>query len=275
MSNIVSVTEYEYSSCRVPLEFDEFRIAAVSDLHCNEIGKDNRSLIECIRKLEPDIIVCAGDMITDYSKNMDVALELLYRLSREFDIYYSYGNHELKLGINRRTHARYIRYRDALRSLGINFLNNRSLYITRKNERIRITGLNIKMSYYQKIYRHQEIMPDDYINSLIGRAKEDDFNILLAHNPEYFREYAKWNADVVISGHVHGGMVVLPYIGGVISPSFRLFPHYDFGEYTMGNSKMYLSRGLGSHTIPVRIFNPPEIMSITLRRSSNGNTGKA
>ena len=81
-----------------------------------------------------------------------------------------------------------------------------------------------------------------------------------------------WGADIVLSGHIHGGMVVLPYIGGVIAPSYRLFPHYDFGKYEKDKSTMYLSRGLGSHTIPLRIFNPPEIMNITLRRTENGHS---
>lgn len=274
VGNKISVTEYEYLSDRVPLSFDGFKIAAVSDLHCNEIGKDNEILINRIKELKPDIILCAGDMVTDHSKNMDVVIRLFEKLSKEFDIYYSCGNHELKLGINKRTHSLYRRYRRRLGSLGVNYLNNKSAYITRGNERLRIAGLNIKRIYYKKMRMHKAVMPENYIRRLIGKADEKEFNILLAHNPEYFNMYADWQADIVISGHVHGGMVVLPYIGGVISPSLKPFPYYDFGEYKKKHSTMYLSRGLGSHTIPVRIFNPPEIMSITLRRRSNGNTCK-
>ena len=274
MGEKISVTDYEHRSDRVPLPFDGFKIAAVSDLHCKEIGKDNEVLIDRIKSLKPDIILCAGDMVTDHSKHMYVAIRLFERLSKEFDIYYSCGNHELKLGINPRTDLIYRRYRRYLRSIGINYLNNKSAYIVRGGKKLRIAGLNIRRIYYNKMCINKAVMPKGYVKSLVGEAEEDEFNILLAHNPEYFNMYADWGADIVISGHIHGGMVVLPYIGGVISPSFRLFPHYDFGEFYEDGATMYLSRGLGSHTIPLRIFNPPEIMCITLRRNNNGNTCK-
>lgn len=274
MGNKISVTYYEYQSDQVPLPFDGFKIVAVSDLHCKVIGNDNDVLINRIKSLKPDIILCAGDMITDNAKHMDVAIRLFEKLSKEFDIYYSCGNHELKLDINPITHSLYRKYIKHLCSLGINYLNNKSAYIVRSGKKLRIAGLNIQKKYYKKLCINKVVMPKGYIKSLVGEAKEDEFNILLAHNPEYFKVYAGWGSDIVISGHIHGGMVVLPYIGGVVSPSFRLFPHYDFGEFYEDKAAMYLCRGLGSHTIPLRIFNPPEIMCITLRRNNNGNTCK-
>ena len=90
-------------------------------------------------------------------------------------------------------------------------------------------------------------------------------NILIAHNPDYFEEYAKWGADLVLSGHVHGGIMRLPFLGGVIAPSYKLFPKYDGGVFHIGKSTMLLGRGMGSHTIPFRFFNPGELYEVTLR----------
>ena len=102
------------------------------------------------------------------------------------------------------------------------------------------------------------------VEKLLGSVKEDKFSILLAHNPEYFKSYAKWGADLTVSGHIHGGIMRLPLIGGVISPSLRLFPKYDSGEFEENGKKMILSRGMGLHHIKLRFFNRPEISVIKI-----------
>lgn len=92
---------------------------------------------------------------------------------------------------------------------------------------IRIFGAEIDMDYYKKLSRRE--MKVSYLNSLLGRPSSDEYNILIAHNPDYFKAYAAWGADLVLSGHVHGGIMRLPVLGGVLSPSLRLFPRYDGG----------------------------------------------
>jgi predicted MPP superfamily phosphohydrolase len=103
----------------------------------------------------------------------------------------------------------------------------------------------------------------------IGSKEQENFQILIAHNPIYFKNYAEWGADLVVSGHVHGGIVRLPLIGGVISPAIALFPRYDGGKYEQNGSTMVLSRGLGTHTIHVRVFNPGEVCVIRVRGKKN------
>ncbi|MDE7197816.1 MAG: hypothetical protein K2O15_02920, partial [Lachnospiraceae bacterium] len=85
------------------------------------------------------------------------------------------------------------------------------------------------------------------------------------HNPVYFDAYEAWGADLVVSGHVHGGIMRLPVLGGVISPALTLFPKYDGGVFYEKESTMILSRGLSSHTLPIRIFNPGELIVIDLK----------
>ena len=118
-------------------------------------------------------------------------------------------------------------------------------------------------------------MKKEYLEGLLPEGRQDCFQILLAHNPDYFPAYAAWGADLVLSGHLHGGVIRLPLLGGVISPRLHLFPHYDGGKFTCGNSTMIVSRGLGMHTIPFRFNNPGELVDITIRkRKNNGSIGK-
>ena len=98
----------------------------------------------------------------------------------------------------------------------------------------------------------------------IGEAPPDGFTILLPHHPDYIGEYAAWGADLVLAGHLHGGQMRLPGIGGLIAPGFKLFPPYTKGRYALGKTEMIVSPGLGTHTIPFRVFNPRELVIVDL-----------
>ena len=102
----------------------------------------------------------------------------------------------------------------------------------------------------------------EQVTEALGAPKEGCCNVLLAHNPVYFDTYAAWGADLTLSGHLHGGIVRLPLLGGVISPQMKLFPDYTRGCHTKENHRMIVGAGLGSHTIPIRINNPPELVVI-------------
>ncbi|SHH94836.1 metallophosphoesterase [Clostridium grantii] len=91
-------------------------------------------------------------------------------------------------------------------------------------------------------------------------------NILLVHNPKYFEKYSNWGADLIFSGHVHGGIIRLPYLGGLLSPDRRFFPKYDNGVYENNGNKMIVSRGLGNSHLNLRINNKPELIVVTLKK---------
>ncbi|MDE6636556.1 MAG: prephenate dehydrogenase/arogenate dehydrogenase family protein, partial [Lachnospiraceae bacterium] len=134
-------------------------------------------------------------------------------LSKSYEIYYGCGNHEMKLAINPITKKIYHKYRHAVRKMGIHYLNNKTCTIERGNSTINVTGLNISRRYYKKLKKIN--MPDDYIDRLVnpaGICGADDsaLSILIAHDPIFFKQYAAWGADIVLSGHVHGGIMVLP-----------------------------------------------------------------
>ena len=163
--------------------------------------------------------------------------------------------------------------------MGIIFLDNASLRLGRGKSRIRLTGLSLPLRHFARF----ELLPlprrwegtktalhQGELRRLIGRADPKAFQILLAHTPEHARAYGSWGADLVLAGHNHGGIVRLPLLGGLVSTSFRLFPKYDRGRFSVGKGEMIISAGLGSHTIPVRPFNPPEMLLITLRHQGRG-----
>lgn len=113
-------------------------------------------------------------------------------------------------------------------------------------------------------FKVQKMKPG-YLQETLPECEKEKCNILIAHNPDYFAEYAQWGADLVLSGHVHGGIMRLPLLGGVIAPSYKIFPEYDGGVFRTGSAAMLLGRGMGSHTIPLRFFNPAELYDVQLK----------
>lgn len=240
----------------------EYRFVLLSDLHNKEYGKGNRKLLEAVNALKPESVLIAGDMLTSSSSgNLRPAWELVEKLAAARPVYYAEGNHEYRMKTDpARYGGRYGEYREKLTDAGVVFLANESVLLPGTG--IRIHGLELDRRYYKK--GRKTAMDPDCLEKLLGPAAAEEYHILLAHNPDYFPEYARWGADLVLSGHVHGGIMRLPVLGGVISPSFHLFPRYDGGMFREGKSCMLLSRGLGSHTIPIRIFNPGELIAVRL-----------
>ena len=263
----LKIEDYEIKSPKLPVGFDGCRIVFLTDLHSNLQGKENEKLIQKIEEVNPDYIMCTGDMIVG-RKNCDiyVAMELFEKLSKKWEIFYSLGNHEQKLLKYPETcDTTFVEYITGLKNLGIHVLDNETYTLRKGNDEIRITGITVDYKYHYKIWRKIK-MEASYIEEINGMPAKDKFQLLLAHNPEHLEAYAKWGADLVLSGHIHGGIMIFPHIGGVIAPSYELFPKFDFGTFREGNCQMVLSRGLGTHTINLRIFNNPEISCITLKR---------
>lgn len=238
------------------------RFVMLSDLHNKQYGKENAILLESIDKLHPDGILIAGDMITALKKEkFDSTILLLEKLKEKYPVYYANGNHEQKIRLYPKQYGTlYERYKEELDKIGIEPLQNAR--VTLWESGIEIIGSEINHNYYKRF--KQDIMPEKYLNELLGEKDEKYYTILLAHNPEYFSQYVKWGADLIFSGHVHGGIARLPFLGGVVSPSLRLFPKYDGGIFEEGKSVMVLGRGIGTHSPNIRVFNPGELIVVDL-----------
>ena len=252
-------TKYKIVNCKIQ---KQCKALFITDLHNHTYGRDNHLLLKTIEECQPDFILIGGDLLTATpGKKMDVAISLLKELVKHYPIYYANGNHEYRLKLYPQTYGTMAEeYEAALQKIGIKRLENERNLL--KEYGIEIFGCEIDKSYYVRFrIPHME---KEYLNSILGEPDHKNYAVLLAHNPDFFSAYAAWGADLVLSGHVHGGVVRVPFLGkGVIAPSLRLFPHYDGGLFEEGNAKMVLSRGMGAHTIPFRMFNPAELVELS------------
>lgn len=254
---------YEIEDKQLPKEFQGTKIVMLADLHEHEFGERNKKLLEKIRGQCPDYIMIAGDLlIKGDCLRTEKIVPFMEQLVTICPVYYAPGNHEehLERVCGENVYEEYI---TKLKKIGVTYLANQSAYLTRGGERIRVTGLHLQKKYFAKFYE-PITFEIKHLEELIGK-KQDSYELLIAHNPNYLPVYAKWGANLVLSGHVHGGVVILPWVGGLISTTFQLFPKYDFGMFEEGNTKLVLSRGLGVHTIRLRLFNRPEISVISLK----------
>lgn len=260
-SNRFVVRKYSYETDKVS---KNLRIVFLSDLHNKCYGKDNEKLIKSIKALNGDIILLGGDMMTAKKKaEFDQGISFISRISEIAPYIYAFGNHESRARFNKnnRYGTLFADYARELLKIGVSIKDNECVDV----DGIKVYCLTIPESFYNK--RKLTVMQADDITGCIGKPDQDSLNVLLAHNPEHFDGCAAWGADVVLAGHYHGGIVRLPFSGkGVISPRFTLFPKYDGGVYKSGETTMYVSRGLGMHTIPLRMFNPSEILVLDIKR---------
>lgn len=239
-----------------------FTAVFLSDLHNTSYGVGNSDLLQEIRSENPELVLIAGDMLTaGREPQTDAAVALMNELTKSYQVFYANGNHEHRLKENTEKYGEcYERYSNAIKSLGVHLLENASERVEIQRKAFRIWGLELPREYFR---RGRSTAADaSVVEELLGKPDEHCFNILLAHHPAYFDAYASWGAALTLSGHLHGGMVRLPLLGGVVSPQIRLFPKYDRGMYTENGKKMIVSAGLGDHTIKLRINNPPELIVI-------------
>lgn len=259
-----NVTRYKINSDKILK--DKIKIAFISDLHNTEHGEKNILLYNDIEKYDPNLIIFAGDMITaclDANYDYSNTLEFIASLAKKWPVYYGVGNHEERL--NRKRDKFLDAYDDLsgkLDEINAPLILNEKISIN--EDGIDIYGLNLEHEYFRKFVTKD--LPDNYLKNIFGDVDKSKFSILIAHNPEHFKKYADFGPDLVLSGHVHGGIIGLPFVGGVISPALKLFPKYDAGEFNIGSTKMILSRGAGNHTVPIRFNNRQEIIFIDILR---------
>lgn len=258
------VTAYEMLSAKVN---QTIKIAVLSDLHSYSYGTENERLFHAVSKENTDLILIPGDfIISACTKKFDISAKLAERLCKLGPVLYCNGNHESYAEQKWKSYAdycAYTAYRRRLKRLGVVFINNEHQTVTLRGGQVRVSGLELPLESYKK--GKKPYVAPYFLKKQLGKASEDKLQILLAHHPAFAQQYARWGADLTFCGHYHGGLVNLPLIGSVISPQFMLFPKYDAGEYTIFGRKVYVSRGLGTHTFHIRIFNRAELLIVTVK----------
>ncbi len=241
-------TTYIYESEKVPQEFQNFCIVQISDLHNAVFGNNNKKLVEKIKKSQPDIIVITGDIVDSNHLNMQVSLDFVKDLKEICPIYYVTGNHEYWLEEEKQKALW-----EGLRDAGVMILNNQCEKITIGEKSISLIGLDDNSLF------------DNTLPDLLSENGEG-LSVVLAHEPQYIEYYSRAGADLVLSGHAHGGQFILPILGPVVAPDQGFLPKYVKGSFTEGKTTMIVSRGLGNSIIPVRLNNDPEIVTVILKQ---------
>ena len=253
---------YKVQSQQLPKEFDGFRIVHLSDLHGAVYGSKNKILIQKVHEVRPNIVVMTGDMADDSEESLATLAGLCGRLGKRYPIYYIPGNHEQGLKPEQLT-----RLLKKLESLGTTVLKNKWCTVSCKGAFIKLYGLVMPMKYYKDPlradYEKKIYFSAEDTRKLLGEADHSCYNILLSHNPLYYPSYRDWGADLTLSGHIHGGIIRIPGLGGLLSPDMTFFPKYDGGLFIENGKYLVVSRGLGNHFF-IRIRNPEELVVVTL-----------
>ncbi len=249
-NNGIEVTDYVYKTKKIGSSLDGFRIAHISDLHNKEFGKSNKRLLEILRKQKPNIIVITGDLVDRRRTDIAAALRFIKGASELAPIYYVTGNHEYALKQQELAELML-----GMEEYHVRISDNKIYHLEQEKEGgfylIGLCELNLS---------------DGTLTKLCSNVSKDKLQILLAHEPQYIRNYEQSGVDLVLAGHTHGGQFRLPFLGGLVAPDQGMLPKYTSGAHSFHNTTIIISRGLGNSTVPLRLFNRPELVMVTLKK---------
>lgn len=253
----VEITYYDISSNKINNDVNIVMIADVHDQHC----KVKDEIVDKIEQLKPDIILCVGDIIDNESESDKDTIEFLESLNEIADVYFSLGNHELEYPDSKQL-------AEDIKNTGAKVLDKEYQDIEVNGNKIRIGGMYDYAFSQETGDIDQETMKSDVYSFLTEMKQTSSFQLMMAHRPDsfIFGNAYKWDFDLVVSGHYHGGQVILPYVGGLYAPELGWFPEVDYGQYKLKDMDMIVTRGISSsNELFPRFNNPPEIVSITLK----------
>lgn len=247
-NNKIKVTSYDYYTDKITDNEEGYKIIQISDLHNKQFGKKNKFLLNVIKNEAPDIIVTTGDIIDNNEHKWSDLLYFFNKLTKISPVYWEIGNHE-----NYMTKTRLKKLINELTKIGVIVIDNRYEQIT---ENIYLIGIN------------DNNRADYTLQNIINTLDTKSLKIALEHRPHLLKHYANQGADLVLSGHAHGGQWQIPFINqGIFAPDQGIFPKLTTGKHKCKNTTMFISRGLGGPEKPPRIFNGPEIVKIIIKKN--------
>ncbi len=250
----LQTTETALVSPALPPAFDGLRIVELADLHGRVFGRGSRRLLAAVRRAEPDLICIDGDLFDEHT---DLAMlpPLLRGLCAIAPVYYVTGNHEWRVPGLRGILAQ-------MRACGVTVLQDDWRVLRRGEDALVLAGTDDPCGPAERK------TPAELIADIRAEAGEAAFLLLLAHRNDQLPQWSALGVQAVLAGHCHGGVVRLPFVGGLFGTDRRLFPAWDAGLYRQGETVLYVSRGLGYTNVHFRLFNRPEVAVIVLRRGS-------
>lgn len=250
----LQTTHFDPVFADLPEGFDGCRVAVLGDLHSTHFGEDNQRLLEAVQKADPDYIFLVGDLL-DATREVpaDYAARTADSLTAIAPTYYVTGNHEWGIGD-------VPELKETLNAHGVTVLSNQFVPLERNGDAIVLAGVDDPNGYADQ-KTPEEVAAEVYA------ACGDPFWVLLAHRNDLFApQYSLLGADLVISGHGHGGIIRLPFTDGLLSTDRTFFPSYTAGLYEENGSCLFVTRGLGNSGPTFRLFNRPEVAVLTLHK---------
>lgn len=251
----VQLEKEDYYSDNLPIEFYGYSILCIADFH-DSFYFDQ--IAEIISEEKPDMVLFLGDMTEIAHSNWNSTLTLLDSIDKSIPVYGVLGNHEVlssnvqSISVDLEAHGMYL-------------LNNEKVSIARDGASIDLIGLrditdddgaDLTESWEME---HLQLYLDTAVDS-------KEFTLIAAHRATLYPYLKDQPADLMLSGHVHGGVVRLPKVGGVFDVDGSFFPDYDKGFYSEGKMDLYVSTGCNFNWRKMRVFNPPTVTLLTLKR---------
>lgn len=264
---VITTSEYTIKSDKIT---NGFKIAVISDLHNMDFGGSNKAVLDKISEGKPDIIAVVGDIIDESDTDITPALNVMNNLPSIAPTYYVVGNHD-------RLCPLYESFKQSIMASGVSYLRTidyGETFISRAERKIIINGDRVALLGLHN-YSTGEAEDKHYTRIMRDFCRKKCFKILLCHYPEYTTwffeqdKYYKYNFDLMLSGHTHGGVINIPFIGGIVAPNQGLFPEYCKGLYYIdkGNENPYnmiITGGLGEDRRFMRVNNFPEITFVNV-----------
>lgn len=250
----LQIEAFTYASPRLPEGFDGCTIVQLSDLHGASFGEDNAELIAAVAAQDPDLIFLTGDIQDRYRKTPASYTAAIGRaMAGIAPTYFVTGNHEWAFPDVREL-------KRSLKDAGVTVLTNEFVALERNGGVIFLAGIDDPNGFADQ--KSPEALAEE-----VKAAADGGFWMLLAHRNNYFeKQYSGLGADLVISGHGHGGLIRLPFTDGLISVERTLFPSYTSGFYQFNGRDVFVSRGLGNSGPSFRLFNRPQLVTLTLEK---------
>lgn len=259
--NSLEVNNYSITNSKIS---DSINVAIISDLHDNQLGENNKELIDKINSQSPDIILAIGDMVDSDSKNSKIVINLMKELCKDNKVFFSLGNSDIDY-----IEAKTSDLIKELEDVGVTVLDKAYEDIEVNGNTIRIGGMYayaFGLNDFNSV--DKDTMEEGVYDFLTDFQDTDNYKIMMAHRPDSFifgNASEVWDIDLVVSGHTHGGQVVLPFLGGLYVGDQGWFPEYDKGLFDLNKIKILITSGLGSgyQKLP-RFNNVPEVVNLKI-----------
>jgi predicted MPP superfamily phosphohydrolase len=261
--NDIEITHRTFSIPNLPPAFEGKTITFLSDIHAGPFMDvyEMRRIANLVNDLKSDAIVIPGDFVTSHPDEIVPFAEAMSGLKAPLGVFACTGNHDYYAGVDIVSKG--------IEGSGINLLRNENFPMTIDGQSLHIIGVDDMDS--KSVDQYIEGKPAEHIEAAFRGIPNDAATILLCHKPYMFPEFSKTNVGLMLSGHTHGGQIVLGRFGKTVLAFSSIASEYVEGRYVTDDGKsktqMYVSRGIGVVGVPIRINCPPEITQITLSAS--------